>query len=208
MEDRFIELCQQIRQSADYMRKSKCLSVFDTEQIVKSARELKEKVMISLTAGQNVDILLKEGNENSGRYPRGSGDDQEVEGPNGSKITKKHNPNDYSNVKCGSSGNTERTETDGFVDKVRRQEHWEDHGRKMGFKTPKEYEEAAAEFLSKPLNKNMEELSNSDGSRVRYDYSSNEFGASTKNNSTLTFYKPDTGADYWETRIKEKGKKV
>lgn len=208
MTDMIIELCHQICRSADYMRKSKCLTDIDTVRITESVDKLKDEMTLSLNVGQNCDILTtKEGNENSGRYPRGSGDNQEVEGPKGKKITKKHNPNDYSNVQCGYSGNSERTETGGFVDKGRLREHFAEHGKEMGYKNPKEYEEAASEFLSKPLGKNMEELTNSDGSRLRYDYKTNEYGVATKKDDTLTFYKPDDGAEYWEERVKLKGKK-
>lgn len=208
MVDMITELCRQICRSADYMRKSKCLTDIDTVRITDSVDKIKNEMIISLNVGQNYDILTtKEGNENSGRYPRGSGDDQEVEGPNGKKITKKHNPNDYSNVQCGSSGNSERTETRGFLDKGRLRDHFNDHGKAMGYKNSKEYEAAAAEFLSKPLGKNMEELTNSDGSRLRYDYKTNEYGAATYKNDTLTFYNPNDGAEYWEERVKTKGKR-
>lgn len=204
MEDKFIALCQQIRQSADYMRQSKCLSRFDTEKIVTSALELKEKVMISLTAGQNVDILLKEGNENSGRYPRGSGDDQEVEGPNGSKITKKHNPNDYSNVKCGSSGNTERTETGRMTDNRRKKDHINRHAKDLGIK-PSDYEKEGVEFLSKPLGKNMEEMTLKDGRRYRYDYKTERFAVANRDNNMATFY--FLSANEWESKINLDGRK-
>lgn len=94
----------------------------------------------------------------------------------------------------------------GLREKTKLNEHQRRHGKKMGFKHEKVYNLGGIEFLSKPLGKNMEELL-AEGKRLRYDYSTNEYGAVNPDGNMATYYWPDGGYEYWEGKIRDYGKK-
>lgn len=126
--------------------------------------------------------------------------------PKGKEITKSYNPDDYENLTVGSADNTERQECGGIQEKKRLTDHHKRHGKEMGFKNEREYNEAGVEFLSKPLSENMEEII-ANGKRLRYDYSTNELGVVNPDGNMSTYFWPDEGHKFWEGRIRELGSK-
>lgn len=125
--------------------------------------------------------------------------------PKGKEIAKSYNPDDYENLTVGSADNTERQECGGIQEKKRLVDHHKRHGKEMGFKNEREYNEAGVEFLSKPLGENMEEII-ADGRRLRYDYNTNEFGVVNPDGNMSTYYWPNKGIKEWEEKVKLYGK--
>lgn len=77
-----------------------------------------------------------------------------------------------------------------------RDEHFEKHGRDMGFDTAKEYEKAASEVVSneKALHKTEAE----DGDDVYYLESTNEFVIVSTDGYIRTYFCPDSGKAYFD----------
>ena len=113
---------------------------------------------------------------------------------------------EYTNVRWGSDSNVERTETYGIRDKNRLRDHLKRHGKDVGAKDENSYNQKGCEFMSKPLNSNMEEII-TPIRRLRYDYSTNEFGVADRTQNLHTYYYPKTKTKYWEVKIKEYGKR-
>lgn len=75
------------------------------------------------------------------------------------------------------------------------QEHYEKHGREMGFGSPEEYLEAANAVISNPeaLTKTEEE----DGDMVYYVEKTNEFVVLSTDGYIRTYFNPSGGIDYF-----------
>ena len=126
--------------------------------------------------------------------------------PKGHTITKSYDPNDYSNVAVGHKGNTEETPTGRFQSKTKLASHQRRHGKAMGYKNEREYSEAGVSFLSRPLGENCEEIHLTDGSRMRYNYSTNEFACTNSDGNMTSFYHPNEGIQYWEGMVSKHGR--
>lgn len=74
-------------------------------------------------------------------------------------------------------------------------QHYEKHGRDMGFKSAEEYEKAAAAVPNNPaaLHKTEKE----DGDDVYYIESTNEFVVVSTDGYIRTYFNPDRGIDYF-----------
>lgn len=75
------------------------------------------------------------------------------------------------------------------------EQHYEKHGRDMGFKSAEEYEKAAAAVPNNPaaLHKTEKE----DGDDVYYIESTNEFVVVSTDGYIRTYFNPDRGIDYF-----------
>lgn len=79
--------------------------------------------------------------------------------------------------------------TSGF-EHDRRREHFDKHGKDMGFKNEKEYEKAGMEFMGQPMSEYMEELDCGGDEIVRYDYENSLIGTVRRDGTLKTFYDP------------------
>lgn len=82
-----------------------------------------------------------------------------------------------------------------FRNKNLLEQHYEKHGRDMGFKSAEEYEKAAAAVPNNPaaLHKTEKE----DGDDVYYIESTNEFVVVSTDGYIRTYFNPDKGIDYF-----------
>ena len=94
---------------------------------------------------------------------------------------------------------TEETQTETnlkFRSRKLLDQHYEKHGREMGFDSPEEYEEAAAAVVSSPdaLHKTEAE----DGDDVYYIESTNEFVIVSTDGYIRTYFFPSAGKNYFD----------
>lgn len=77
-------------------------------------------------------------------------------------------------------------------------QHYDKHGREMGFKNKEEYEKAASAVVNNPnaLHKTEKE----DGDDVYYIESTNEFVVVSKGGFIRTYFNPDRGIDYFNAQ--------
>ncbi len=74
-------------------------------------------------------------------------------------------------------------------------EHYEKHGKDMGFGSAKEYEEAAAAVASDP--RVLHKTESDDGDDVYYLRATNEFVIVSTDGYIRTYFKPDSGIKYF-----------
>lgn len=77
-----------------------------------------------------------------------------------------------------------------------RDEHFEKHGRDMGFDTAKEYEKAASEVVSNE--KALHKIEAEDGDDVYYLESTNEFVIVSTDGYIRTYFCPNSGKAYFD----------
>ena len=82
-----------------------------------------------------------------------------------------------------------------FKNKSRLNDHYEKHGKEMGFGSAKEYEQAASDVVNNPdaLHKKEKE----DGDDVYYVEATNEFVVVSTQGYLRTYFLPDKGIDYY-----------
>ena len=82
-----------------------------------------------------------------------------------------------------------------FKNEKQLKEHYEKHGKNMGFKSAEEYEAAAAAVV---MNKTaLHKIEKEDGDDVYYLKSTNEFVIVSTDGYIRTYFKPDSGIDYY-----------
>lgn len=75
--------------------------------------------------------------------------------------------------------------------------HYEKHREEFGDITEAEYLQKANQLYAEALSDDIEQFTRSDGSIVKYKFSTNEFLVITKEGNIRTYFKPVDGADYW-----------
>lgn len=75
-------------------------------------------------------------------------------------------------------------------------EHYEKHGREMGFESAKDYEIAASKVVNNP--KALHKLEAEDGDDVYYLEETNEFVIVSTRGYIRTYFSPDSGIKYYE----------
>ena len=85
-----------------------------------------------------------------------------------------------------------------FKNHYRLQDHYEKHGKDMGFPTAEEYEKAASDVVNNraALHKTEKE----DGDDVYYIEETNEFVVVSTEGYIRTYFKPDRGIDYYNSQ--------
>ena len=83
-----------------------------------------------------------------------------------------------------------------FRNKEYLEEHYEKHGRDMGFASAAEYEAAASAVVNDP--RALHKLEAEDGDDVYYIEETNEFVIVSKRGYLRTYFKPDTGKRYYD----------
>ncbi len=83
-----------------------------------------------------------------------------------------------------------------FRNKKLLDQHYEKHGREMGFSSPEEYEKAAAKV---PANENaLHKIEAEDGDDVYYVEESNEFAVVSTDGYIRTYFEPNSGKKYFD----------
>ena len=82
-----------------------------------------------------------------------------------------------------------------FKNKSRLNDHYEKHGKEMGFGSAQEYEKAASDVVNNPdaLHKTEKE----DGDDIYYVEATNEFVVVSTQGYLRTYFLPDKGIDYY-----------
>ena len=75
-------------------------------------------------------------------------------------------------------------------------EHFEKHGKEMGFATKEEYQKAASDVINDP--ESLHKLEKDDGDDVYYKVESNEFVVLSKDGYIRTYFCPDSGQAYFD----------
>ncbi|MDR0570750.1 MAG: hypothetical protein LBG71_05990 [Clostridiales Family XIII bacterium] len=82
--------------------------------------------------------------------------------------------------------------------------HFSDHGKDFGYSNERQYLEGARNFLEKPTTSTTQSFISNDGWYFRYDTATNEFGIMNKYGSVSTYFKPNTGIEYWMEEVVNK----
>lgn len=77
-------------------------------------------------------------------------------------------------------------------------QHYEKHGREMGFASAEEYEKAASAVVNNP--DALHKLEKEDGDDVYYIESTNEFVVVSTDGYIRTYFLPDRGIDYFNAQ--------
>ncbi len=80
--------------------------------------------------------------------------------------------------------------------------HYNKHGKKMGFKSAVDYNNAAVNFMNSPETDTSDSFVASNGTVYKYDYLTKEFGMAKSDGTMITYFQPDEPADdYWEKQV-------
>lgn len=82
-------------------------------------------------------------------------------------------------------------------------EHYNKHGKEMGFKSKSEYNNAAVDFMNKTPTANIDYFVDSHGTVYKFDHDTGEFGIATVTGTIVTYYKPKRRAAYWYEQVEE-----
>ena len=82
-----------------------------------------------------------------------------------------------------------------FRNNKRLEEHFEKHGKEMGFASAEEYEDAASDVVNNP--KALHKTEKEDGDDVYYVESTNEFVIVSTDGYIRTYFNPSGGLDYY-----------
>lgn len=77
-------------------------------------------------------------------------------------------------------------------------DHFKKHGKDMGFKNKIEYEKAASLVVSNP--KSLHKIEKEDGDDLYYLEDTNEFVVISKDRYIRTYFKPDRGKAYFDSK--------
>ena len=75
------------------------------------------------------------------------------------------------------------------------------HANKHGYSSPEEYLNSARSFLDKQPTSTTQSFVSSEGTYIRYDTETNEFGIINKYGGISTCFKPENGMAYWLEQI-------
>jgi len=79
--------------------------------------------------------------------------------------------------------------------------HFSDHKANFDYKTEQQYLSGARNFLEKSTTSTTQSFVSDGGTYFRYDTTTNEFGIVNEFGGISTYFKPDTGMDYWLDQI-------
>ena len=85
-----------------------------------------------------------------------------------------------------------------FRNNKRLEEHYEKHGKEMGFKDAESYEEAASAVVNNP--NSLHKTEKEDGDDVYYLESTNEFVVVSTDGYIRTYFNPNRGIDYYNSQ--------
>ena len=115
---------------------------------------------------------------------------------NGSGSSDSKNSGDTTDTFISSNDNDYVTYT--FRKEEYLEEHFEKHGKEMGFKSAKEYEKAASDVVNNP--DSLYKTEKEDGDYIYYLESTNEFVVVSTDGYIRTYYNPSDGIDYYNRK--------
>ena len=84
--------------------------------------------------------------------------------------------------------------------------HYNKHGKSMGFQDKYSYEAHAVRFANTIDRKNCISFKDSKGSTYKYNVKTNELAIITKKGIVITYFKPKEGKKYYDSQKRSKGK--
>ena len=81
------------------------------------------------------------------------------------------------------------------------EKHYNDHGRKMGFKDSDDYLQGARDFFDGLKSSSTQSFTSAQGTYFQYNPVTNEFGIINQYGGISTYFEPDTGNLYWLEQI-------
>ena len=107
------------------------------------------------------------------------------------------NTSSQSSEAQSSSSSTSQTDVEyTFKSESKLEEHYEKHGKDMGFATAEEYEAAASSVVNNP--NSLHKLEAEDGDDVYYLEETNDFVIVSKKGYIRTYFRPDDGKSYYD----------
>ena len=85
-------------------------------------------------------------------------------------------------------------------------EHYNKHGKSIGFQDKYSYEAHAVHFANTIDRKNCISFKDSRGSTYKYNVKTNELAIITKKGIVVTYFKPKEGKKYYDSQKRSKGK--
>lgn len=79
--------------------------------------------------------------------------------------------------------------------------HYEKHNEEFGVLSVSKYLRRANELADRPLSGDVVSLERSDGSISKYCFSPNEFVVVNSDGTIRTFFKPESGEEYWNYEL-------
>jgi len=101
----------------------------------------------------------------------------------------------------GGSYNGTRNPSADFKDGTKLTDHFERHGHQFGYINKQQYLKGANDFLTGPRSSTTEYFTSADGTYFQYDKATNIFGIINQYGGISTYFKPDTGINYWLEQI-------
>ncbi|MBQ1629565.1 MAG: hypothetical protein II098_10500 [Treponema sp.] len=81
-------------------------------------------------------------------------------------------------------------------------EHYNKHGKDMGFKSKSEYNNAAVDFMNKTPTASIDYFVDSHGTIYKFDHDTGEFGIADVKGNMITYFIPDGDAEvYWYKQV-------
>lgn len=155
---------------------------------VESSRAESVQSAPSVSSPQSAGVVSRNSENVSESAPVSSAQtSQTVSAPQSTGITS-------SAPEVSSSQNTE-TRTYKFRNKNLLNQHYEKHGKDMGFSSAEEYEKAASAVVNDPSA--LHKIEKEDGDDVYYIESTNEFVIVSTDGYIRTYFNPDRGIDYY-----------
>ena len=103
---------------------------------------------------------------------------------------------DWSSVKKVSTFESSKTRSYRFRNDYLLNQHFEKHGREMGFSTAKEYESAASDVVNNP--KSLHKTEKEYGDDCYYLEETNDFVVVSTDGYIRTYFRPDKGKEYFD----------
>ena len=160
-----------------------------TEESTKASKKKKKKKKSKKTTEATTEEITEAADDHT------SDIDPESDKPNNNKPQDNNKPDNYSNNNDGYQVD-EQSEPLTFRNKRRLDEHYEKHGKDMGFKDAEEYQEAASNVVNNP--NALHKIEKEDGDDVYYVEDTNEFVVVSTDGYIRTYFNPDGGIDYYK----------
>ena len=103
----------------------------------------------------------------------------------------------------GTSYTGTRNPSADFKNGTKLTQHYNDHGKSMGFSNEIDYSKAASNFLTKKATDTTVSFKTSKGIYFRYDTATNEFGIMNEYGGISTYFYPTTGINYWLEQVEK-----
>lgn len=161
----------------------------ENEQTASSALEVVTEAQTETTTEEVTDAKAEATTEAiTDNYENGPSVEDETESQNESR-------DDSYDKTQSDSNNSQAEEEYKFKNNYCLEDHYEKHGKEMGFKDKESYEEAASDVVNNP--DALHKIEKEDGDDVYYVEKTNEFVVVSPDGYIRTYFNPDDGIDYY-----------